>query len=184
MTEEHVCPWRHGYLIDNFLRRLIHNPARILGPLVSPGMTVIDMGCGMGIFSLGMAKLVGPEGKVFAVDLQVEMLQVLEKRAKRAGLFERIQTHQCGASEIGLDVTVDFVLAFFMVHETPDQGSLLRQLKSCLKPGGRILIAEPNFHVSEADFSKTLETAADCGLVKIAAPKIVMSRTVLLESRG
>ena len=181
MTEDNVCPWRHGYLIDNFLRRLIHNPKKMLGSLVTPGMTVIDVGCGMGVFSLGMARLVGSEGRVFAVDLQEEMLRVLEKRAVRAGLSDTIRTHKCGSTELGLDETVDFILAFYMVHEVPDHRSLLHQLRSRLKPNGKLLIAEPKFHVSEALFAEILESAASAGLAKIDPPKIIMSRTALFE---
>ena len=55
----HVCPWWGGYFIDNPLRRLLHNPEKIIGPYVRPGMTVMDVGCGMGFCSIAMAKIVG-----------------------------------------------------------------------------------------------------------------------------
>lgn len=51
----HVCPWWGGYCIDNRLRRLLHAPEKIVGPYVKPGMTVMDVGCGMGLFSIAMA---------------------------------------------------------------------------------------------------------------------------------
>ena len=54
MSEHGVCPWRHAYLFDNWLRRLLHNPKKMLGAHVRPGMTVMDVGCGMGVFSIGM----------------------------------------------------------------------------------------------------------------------------------
>ena len=50
----HVCPSWCGFFIDNPLRRLIHNPTKIFGPYVQPGMTVMDVGCGMGLFSIAM----------------------------------------------------------------------------------------------------------------------------------
>jgi 2-polyprenyl-3-methyl-5-hydroxy-6-metoxy-1,4-benzoquinol methylase len=55
--------WWGGYFIDNRLRRLLHDPERLLGPYVTPGMTVLDVGCGMGWFSIPMAKLVGTQGR-------------------------------------------------------------------------------------------------------------------------
>ena len=55
---EHVCPWWGGYFIDNRLRRLLHNPERLLSPYVQQGMTVMDIGCGMGFFSIAMAAMV------------------------------------------------------------------------------------------------------------------------------
>ena len=81
----HVCPWWGGYFIDNWLRRWIHNPATILAPFVRPDMTAMDFGCGMGMFSIAMAQLVGSKGRVIAVDLQQAMLDVLQKRARKAG---------------------------------------------------------------------------------------------------
>ena len=77
----HVCPWWGGYFIDNPLRRWVHNPHAILSPYVTTGMTVLDFGCGMGLFAIALAKLVGETGKVIAVDLQQQMLDVLVKRA-------------------------------------------------------------------------------------------------------
>jgi 2-polyprenyl-3-methyl-5-hydroxy-6-metoxy-1,4-benzoquinol methylase len=59
----HVCPWWGGYFIDNRLRRWIHNPTDILAPCVRPEMTVMDFGCGMGMFSIAMAQLVGSKGR-------------------------------------------------------------------------------------------------------------------------
>jgi 2-polyprenyl-3-methyl-5-hydroxy-6-metoxy-1,4-benzoquinol methylase len=87
----HICPWWGGYFIDNPLRRLIHDLQTILGPYVKPGMTVLDVGCGMGFFSIGMARMVGDEGRVIAVDLQQKMLDVLWRRAQRAGVADRIR---------------------------------------------------------------------------------------------
>ncbi len=50
---DRVCPWWICYTFDNPLRRLIHDPERLLEPYVKPGMTVVDIGCGMGYFTLG-----------------------------------------------------------------------------------------------------------------------------------
>lgn len=80
----HVCPWWGGYFIDNPLR-LLHNAEKILGPYVKPGMTVMDVGCGMGFFSIAMAQMVGDQGRVIAADLQEKMLDVLRRRAEKAG---------------------------------------------------------------------------------------------------
>ena len=86
----HVCPWWVGYFIDNPLRRWIHNPEQILRPYVKPGMRVLDFGCGMGLFAIAMAKMVGDDGCVVAVDLQRRMLDTLKKRAAKAGVAARI----------------------------------------------------------------------------------------------
>jgi len=60
MTKEHhthVCPWWAAYSFDNPLRKLVHNTTRILGPYLGPGVKAVDIGCGMGFFSIGMASL-------------------------------------------------------------------------------------------------------------------------------
>ena len=66
----HVCPWWAGYFIDNPLRRLLHSPEAILGRHLRTGMTAMDLGCGMGLFSIAMARMVGDQGCVIAVDIQ------------------------------------------------------------------------------------------------------------------
>ena len=156
----HICPSWGGFLIDNPLRRLLHNPTKILGPYVRAGMTVMDVGCGWGIFSIAMAKMVGDEGRVIAVDLQQQMLDVMMKRAEKAGVAHRIQPHHCKADDLGVDVAVDFALAFAIVHEVSLRRTLLEQIHRCLKPEGKFLVAEPWLHVSGKDFDKNGD---DCG---------------------
>ena len=59
----HICPWWVGYLLANPLRRIFENPDKLLAPFVCNGMTVIDYGCGMGFFTIPLARLVGPKRK-------------------------------------------------------------------------------------------------------------------------
>lgn len=174
-----VCTWWHAYSFDNPIRKLVHSPRKVLGPYVEDGMTVMDVGCGMGHFSIGMAKLVGHSGKVVAVDLQQKMLDVMLKRARRAGVTERIIPHLCGADKIGVTNTVDFILAFWMVHEVPDQKDFFNQLSSLLAPGGKILMAEPRFHVNTEAADASIEIAETCGLRCIGKPGIRFSLTAL-----
>ena len=96
-----VCPWWLCPTFDNPLRRLIHNPDRILAGLVRPGETALDLGCGMGYFSIPLARLVGPEGKVICVDLQEQMLAGVRRRAERAGVADRIRLHRAGTDGLG-----------------------------------------------------------------------------------
>ena len=179
----HVCPWWFAYTFDNPLRRLLHPPERVLGAWVRPGMTALDIGCGIGHFTIGMARLVGPGGRVIAVDLQERALAAVRRRAARAGLDDRVTTHRCAPDRIGVAGPVDFALAFWMVHETPSQVGLLSEVRDALRSGGRLLIAEPRFHVTEEAFEKTLEAAALAGLVIAGHPTVRASRTVLLERR-
>lgn len=177
---QHVCPWWGGYFIDNPLRRWLHNPDRILAPLVGPNMRVMDFGCGMGLFTIAAARLVGPGGQVTAVDLQQQMLDVLGKRAARVGLRERVRTHRCEAHSIKLAETFDFALAFYSAHETPDQRHLLGELHACLEPSGRLLVVEPRGHVTAGAFRKMLDQARDAGFRELERPAVRLSHAVLL----
>jgi ubiquinone/menaquinone biosynthesis C-methylase UbiE len=167
--------------LDNPIRRLIHNPQKILGGYIEPGQTVLDLGCGPGTFSLAMAKMVGESGKVIAVDVQEEMLQIVRKKAARQGLESRIVTHKSGPDGIGISEKVDFALAFYMVHEVPDSEAFLKETASVLKPKGKLLVVEPKMHVSAAAFEKTIEVARQAGLRFISEPKIRFSRSKLLS---
>lgn len=179
-TGGHTCPWWLLFTFDNPLRRRIHNPQEILGPYVEQGDTVLDVGCGMGSFTLGLAELVGEDGKVIAADLQEQMLAGLRKRAMNARLFDRIQLRQSTADKIGVDEPLDFALAFWMVHEVRRPADFLAQIYELLVPGGKFLIAEPFIHVSGKAFVQTVSLAEIAGFCVIDRPKVRASRAVLL----
>lgn len=175
----HVCPWWFAYSFDNPLRRLLHPPEKLLSAWVRPGMTALDVGCGIGHFTLGMARLVGPGGRVIAADLQERALAVVRRRARRAGLADRIATQRCEADSCGVEGPVDFALAFWMLHETPAAESFCRQIAGALAPGGRFLVAEPAFHVDAAAFEAELAAAERAGLRVIERPRVRVSRAAL-----
>ncbi|MHB1034972.1 MAG: class I SAM-dependent methyltransferase [Pirellulales bacterium] len=178
----YVCPWWFAWFsISNPLRRLVHDPQKIVGPYVRPGMTVLDVGCGVGWFSIPMAGLVGHEGRVIAVDLQPKMLDMLRRRAEKAGVADRIQLHKCDAHRLGVEAETDFALAFAMVHEVPDSDRLLREIHACLKPGGKLLLAEPPLHVSAKTFASEVATAEQVGFRTADTPQVRWSRAVLFE---
>ncbi len=177
----HVCPWWLAQALDNPIRRLIHSPDKILVGYIEPGQTVLDLGCGPGTFTIAMAKMVGESGRVIAVDLQDEMLQMVRQKAVKEGLDSRINTHKSEPDRIGISDKVEFALAFYMVHEVPDAGAFLMQVASLLKPSGRLLIAEPLIHVSESSFKKTVDAARLAGLRPISEPKIRFSRSMLFQ---
>ncbi len=181
---EHVCPWWMGYLLANPLRRLFENPKDILGPYVKPGMTALDIGCAMGFFSLPMARMVGPKGRVVCVDLQDKMIRSLRRRAARAGLAERIDARICPESSLGLSdlaSSVDFAAALHVVHEVPDPAALMREVCAALKPGGQFLVSEPKGHVSTDDFDATIGMARAAGLVELHDAERLRDLTVLFR---
>ncbi len=176
-----TCPWWLLFTFDNPLRKLIHNPNQILRPYVSKGNTVLDVGCGMGYFSLELARLVGPNGKVIAADLQPQMLAGLNKRSRKAGLQSVIRPHLCGATTIGVTEPVDMISAFWMVHEVSNRKAFLQELFSLLKPDGVLLIVEPLIHVSRTSFENTVDICNELGLFDISYPRITFSRAVVFK---
>jgi ubiquinone/menaquinone biosynthesis C-methylase UbiE len=180
---EHVCPLWLGHLIALAPRRLIHDPAKILGPFVSEAMTVLEPGPGVGFFTLDLARLVGPAGKVVAVDVQQAMLDAIRRKADKAKLTDRIELRLAGSGTMNLGdlgATVDFVLAFAMVHEVPDRATFLRELAAAVRPGGRILVAEPILHVTKREFAETLAQAQSAGLRVDTRPAIRLSHAAVL----
>lgn len=180
----HVCPWWLAYTFDNRLRRLMYRPETVLSPYVKPGMTLLDLGCGMGYFSIAMASLVGDSGAVIAVDLQQEMLDVMMKRAARSNLAGRIRPYRCAPDDIGAHTAADFALACYMLHEVPDRARFLQQVRANLKPNAKFLLMEPKLHVTKEAFASSLALAAEAGLIKIDAPVITFSHTALLVNHA
>ncbi len=177
--EGRVCPWWMCFTFDNVFRRMIMNPERIVSPWVHEGDAVLDIGPGRGFFTLPMAALAGKEGYVVAADVQARLLSVIERRADRAGVRASIRTKLVGTDSLDVDGAFDFILAFWMVHETPDRRLFLGKVRSLMKPGGRFLVAEPGMHVSAASFARTEQEALDTGLTVIERPEIAWSRSIL-----
>ena len=166
------------------LRKLVENPKKILGPFVDEGMVVLEPGCAMGFFTLPLARMVGPEGKVIAVDIQPDMLAALERRARKAGLIDRLDIRETGPEGLGVDdlaESVDFCTALHVAHEVPDQNRFFSEISNTLKPGGRVLVIEPDWHVTPEEFEISLSAATAAGLRRIESATVQKGRKALLE---
>ena len=181
--EQHVCPVWVGYLLLSPVRKLLTNPGRILGPYVSPGMTVLDAGTAMGFFSLPLARIVGESGHVVCADIQEKMLASLKKRAVSAGLESRIEFRLCTPESLAigdLSGRVDFALAFAVVHEVPDPRRFFSEIFNALKKGGSLLFSEPAGHVSRDGFNSSLSLARAVGFEIHETRKIFRCHSALL----
>ena len=178
----HVYSSEHSSRLDNWFRKLVHNPKRFLGRLVKPGDVVLDFGCGPGTFTLNLADRVGVRGKVFAVDLQQEMLDQLKKKTAGSHL-PQLQIRKCDADRIGVTEKLDFALAFYVVHEVPDHAAFFREISQLLKPGGSLLLVEPVFEVSKKAFETTIEEAVNQGLTPVSPVRLFLSRAMVLKKK-
>ncbi|HXT78350.1 MAG TPA: methyltransferase domain-containing protein [Acetobacteraceae bacterium] len=165
----------------------MQDPAAIVAPYVHAGMTVLEPGPGMEFFTLELARLVGPAGRVIAVDVQPRMIAGLRRRARRAGLLDRIDARVAPSTSMNVaDIagSVDLVCAFAVVHEMPAPGLFFVEVADALKPDATLLLAEPAGHVDAAEFQEELAAAAQAGLTVEGHPAIRHCRTALLRKHA
>lgn len=179
-----ICPVERAGVLDFNFRRFLQNPKKILRPYVREGMTVLDLGCGPGFFTMEMARLVGKTGKVVAADLQQGMLEKVKEKIKNTVFADIIALHQCLPDRVGLSQKFDFILVFYMLHEVPDQLQFLQEIKALLEPQGRVLLVEPSFHVSRHEFLESIALMDRAGFAVAAQPRILFSRAVALKNSG
>jgi len=178
--QKQIFPVERAKGLDNSFRKLLHNPQKILKPYIKEGMTVLDVGCGPGFFSVEIAKMLNDSGKVIAADVQEGMLEIIRKKIEETALEQRIVLHKSGYENIDIDEKLDLVIAFYMVHEVRNQKSFFEELISLLKPNGVIFIMEPKFEVKKSEFIEMVDRLKEYGFVTIKSPKVFLSWTVAL----
>lgn len=109
---------------------------------VQPGQTVCDLGCGNGFYTLQLAEMVGEKGKVFAVDIQPEMLHLLSLRAQElkhtniTPILGSVANPKLPAGQVDLILLVD------VYHEFSHPEQMLKRMRESLSPKGRIALVE------------------------------------------
>jgi 2-polyprenyl-3-methyl-5-hydroxy-6-metoxy-1,4-benzoquinol methylase len=118
-------------------------PLKLLNSLkIKPGQTICDFGCGNGFHSLQLAKRVGPSGRIDAIDIQPEMLEMLQERTGPRGLAN-IKPILATEDESGLSPTAyDMVLMVDVYHELSNPAEILAEVRKSLKPDGRLVLVE------------------------------------------
>ena len=162
-------------------RRWIHNPEKILGRQIREGMTVLEFGCGPGYFTPEIARMVGSTGKVIAVDVQEEMLQLLRDRIHGLDVEKRITPHKSGLTSIGVTEKADYAIAFLVMHEVPDKRKTLEEIRSLLKPNGRLYIMEMITHPPKSNYEETVRIAKDVGFVEAEKPRFILNRGIIFS---
>ena len=176
-----VCPVERAKGLDNFIRKYLQNPTKLLGPYIQPDMTFLDLGCGPGFFTIEVAKMINGKGKVIATDLQDGMLEIVRKKIANTPLEQRVVLNKCSESSINVSEPVDFILAFYMIHEVPDKERLFREMSAILKKNGLLFVIEPKYFVSKREFSKMITIAKEHGFQPVANPRVHFGTTVLMN---
>src|SRR4051794_20377608 len=135
-------PWAR-WLLHTRWRRHYRTPARTLSLLnIQPGMQVLELGPGSGLFTLEAARLVGDQGRLVCVDLQMAMLRPLKHDIRVAGL-QNVFLQAATAEHLPLaDSSFDLVLAIAVLPMIPQKGQALHELRRVLKPGGLLAVSE------------------------------------------
>ena len=180
--QEHTCPPWACFTFDNYFRKIFQAPFKILAGHAGPGNTVLDLGPGYGYYTFPLSEIVGARGLVCAADIQKNMLDAIRNKAEKLGI-KNIRYILIKKGTIDTPDRFDFILMFWMFHEVSDKSGYLAQLKKLLKENGRILLAEPIFHVTGKSFNKEEEELMKAGFEICGRPGIAFSRAVLLRDR-
>lgn len=182
--QHRVCPWWLGYFLMSPFFRGGQKPDEILAPYVHEGMAVLEPGSGMGFFTIDLARMVGKSGRVIATDIQPKMLDRLKRRAAKAGVLDRVDARLAPADSMNihdLSKSLDFTLAFAVVHEFPSAARFFAELGEASKAGASVLLAEPNGHVNPPEFDSELQAAREAGFEVVDRPSIRKCNAALLK---
>ena len=138
-----VMGWQGAEWLERSERELEEEPDKALDALGTlTGATVADVGAGSGYFTVRLASRVGPKGRVFANDLQPEMLKLLAARLAREQVANVTLVHGAVDNPKLPVASIDLVLMVDVYHEFSEPQKMLRAIRAALKPEGRLVLLE------------------------------------------
>lgn len=142
MTDKRFEPAKKKKLYSQ--KRFEHlKPVEMLKNLnLKNGDIMIDVGAGNGFFSLPAAEIVGEKGKVYSVDVEIDMLLDLKHRAQKTGLTDRIEIVKSNVNSANLRERADFMLFAYLLHEVEAPEKFLRNYFKFLKKGSKVIFIE------------------------------------------
>jgi len=154
-----------GRFLNSRYRRMMQPPSQVIERSgIVPGMTVLEVGCGSGAFTVDVARAVGSTGQVHALDVQADMLEQLKLKLARPenNDITNIETHQADAYGLPFeDESLDLIYMVTVLSEIPDQARALAECRRALKPGGILAVSEwlfdPDYSLSRAVVQRGIE---------------------------
>lgn len=154
---------RRGPAFLGSISRLGDKSIRLIAAYVQKGQVVADIGCGWGYYSFALADMVGPMGRIYAVDLARKCILAIKNKAEKRG-YQAIEAHEASAADLGFmkDGSVDFVFANgLLCSMAVDTPSAVAEIKRILKPTGQAYLSlgavPPWGYVDRAEWSRILE---------------------------
>jgi SAM-dependent methyltransferase len=165
--QPHPMPHQMASLLDSPLRLRYRSPDDALGLYgIEAGMQTLDLGCGTGLFTEELGRMVGPTGMVHGVDIQSAMVEATRTRMLDAGLADRGALHHAGAYSLPLDDgSVDVAILIATLGEIPDRLHALLELQRVIRPGGRLAISEEMPHPAYMTAGSVRRFAAEAGFI-------------------
>ena len=127
------------------VRKLIEPPKKILSWMdVKPGMNVADIGCGPGYLTIPLAEMVGPQGKVYAIEIDEAASRYLREKAERLGLSNvEVRVLDASFMEDVPNNSVDLAVMLHSLHHFNNMTDALKEAYRIIKPGGKLAIIDP-----------------------------------------
>lgn len=177
------CPAEFAWLVEmeNPLARATNSDHVVRELALPPGARVMDIGCGPGRVAIPLARAVGPDGEVLALDVQAAMLARVAEKAAKEGLAN-VRLVEADVRNASIEMgSLDAAVMVMALGEVPEGASVFPPIAAALKPGGRLLVAESIFDPHFVSRRKLREEAAAAGLVERAYAGNIFGYSIVFE---
>lgn len=177
----HLCPPRLSFILYNPVRKALTDRAKVLDEsCIRSDSVVLEVGAGNGFFTEVLAERAK---KVYAVELQDEMVRKLTKRVKRFGAKVDVRHCDIAACDMGIELA-DVCLMYYSFHEVSNQEDAVKNIGRALKAGGIVSVYEPTIEVDKRVMQNTVKMFENTGFEKDIERDGIFTRFVRLIKTG